>query len=216
MDFINRVLRYPTKSDIITSWVQENYDNDILRLRRTEAVGWILNRKPDFVIDSKTLIDDFEFANSKDDDTIKTTIYLDLGQTIEDDLDKRVIAFDSLSVHTGKHKLCYRPYCFVTYRYTTNSKPDFSLLRQYFYNNLDKIKNQTMLWSIAYSHLPKRTKIKLLKQFYQPDLFHSGFNIAKKYKLVDLLIWLKEQPIGNDNSKYHIELNKKNQNRNIY
>lgn len=63
---LNRVLRYPAKSAIISNWAKENFENDELRGRRAEMTGWILNEEPEFEIDEAILIDDFEYLNEMD------------------------------------------------------------------------------------------------------------------------------------------------------
>lgn len=86
---LNRVLRYPTKSAIISNWAKENFENDKLRGRRAEMTGWILNEDPDFEIDKPTLIDDFEYLNEMDLKVIKTYENLyGIPQATEEDTKK--------------------------------------------------------------------------------------------------------------------------------
>lgn len=196
-EFLNRILRYPAKSKVISDWIATNYSNDHLRLRRAETIGWILNENIDFVVDEQTLIDDFEFTNSLD----KKAIYLAANQDGDED-----IMFDNLSKNSLDNKFFYRPYACVTYNHRQNTKPNFKELRQFFNQNIEKIKYQTMLWAVAYSHLSSDEKITLIKRYYLSDLFATTFKIANKYKLVKLLIWLKNQP-KEDNVLYqHFEL----------
>ncbi|MDD2798438.1 MAG: hypothetical protein PHV20_07595 [Bacteroidales bacterium] len=68
---LNRVLRYPTKSRIISNWARQNFDMVISRNRRAEITSWIIDEKPNFEIENQTLIDDFEFLNAIDSLTIQ-------------------------------------------------------------------------------------------------------------------------------------------------
>lgn len=84
--------------------------------------------------------------------------------------------------------------------------PNFEELRQLFHKNIKLIKFQTMLWSVAYSHLSNEEKVKLIKKFYLPTLFQTTFKIAVKYKLIKLLIWLKSQQKEEESFYFQIEL----------
>lgn len=213
--FISRLLRYPANSEAISNWVSENYHDDKLRLRRAEATAWMVNNNPNYVIDNKTLIDDFEYMNIIDKTNIKERVNMLLSLYVESDHESD-INFDNFNETPGPHNLVKRPYAYITYHYTLNSRPDFYKLRKYFYNNIDRIKKQTMLWAIAYSHLPKKNKVKLLKQYYRPDLFASTFKIAKKYGLVEMLKWLKTQPVEIKKNEYHVELNNEYERKGYY
>ena len=59
---------------------------------------------------------------------------------------------------------------------------------------ITEIKNQTMLWAVAYSKLPTNVKIKLLKRYYSSACFYTLLNIAKRNDLLSILEWLKKQP----------------------
>ena len=63
---LNRVLRYPTKSEVISNWAKSNFLNDILRSRRAELVSWVIDQEPTFEIEQQTLMDDFEYLNRSD------------------------------------------------------------------------------------------------------------------------------------------------------
>lgn len=204
IDFINRVLRYPIKSDIIHQWISDNFENDVLRLRRAEAIGWLLYKNPNYVIDDKTLIDDFDFANRKDMHTIKTTVKEEMQLFIDNEIEKQRISLDNSKKQSGKKKLCYRLYAFVMYE-GYGREPNFNKLRQHFYNSLDKIKQQTMSWAVYYSHLNENNKVKLLKKFYHPEIFETTFSIAKNIKSTDLLTWLKTQRHA-ENYYYFIDI----------
>jgi hypothetical protein len=63
---LNRVLRYPIKSEVISNWAKSNFQNDILRSRRAELLSWIIDQEPTFEIEQQILIDDFEYLNQSD------------------------------------------------------------------------------------------------------------------------------------------------------
>jgi len=167
---LNRILRYPVRSKIISQWVTEHFHSDKLRTRRAEAVGWILDENPDFIIDEQTLIDDFEHANLLDIEKIKS---------------------DSFHYGYRGGTVIKRFYTKLEIPADSNSLPDFECVRKYFYDNFDTIKRQTMLWAAAYSRLDIQQKIDLLKKYYSDELFVSLFNIGKKYKLIEILKWLQ-------------------------
>lgn len=199
--FLNRILRYPAKSKMISNWISANYNNDHLRSRRAEAISWILNENADFVVDDQTLIDDFEFTNLLD-----RKIVYNVNEIQSQSEREKEVVFDNLSIYTENSKLCYRPYVCITYNHIQGSEPDFTELHRFFNENIKKIKSQTMLWAVAYSHLTDREKNSLIKKYYLPDLFVTAFKIAKKHRLVKLLIWLKTQHKKNNANHYHIEL----------
>ncbi|HUN01420.1 MAG TPA: hypothetical protein PLS00_01090 [Niabella sp.] len=63
---LNRVLRYPQPSPVISSWARANYTNDLSHNRRAEMVSWLLDEDPGFVVDEQTLIPYFEYLNNRD------------------------------------------------------------------------------------------------------------------------------------------------------
>jgi hypothetical protein len=193
----NRILRYPVKSEIISQWVSKNYNNAMLKPRRAEAVSWLLNENPDFIVDNQTLIDDFEHINSLDKWIIEWNNNI-LNEGIEINNKRRPTA--------TFHSLTPRPYVVLSYLMRPDFSPDFSDLRRFFHENLEKIKRQTMLWAVAYSHLDDEQKIKLIKQFYLPELYVSASNIAKKYVLQNLLDWLEKQPKNYYDSEFRIRI----------
>jgi hypothetical protein len=65
-NFLNRVLRYPICSSVISQWVKDNYNNDALRERRSELLSWIVNEDQKHEVSIQTLIDDFEYFYLKD------------------------------------------------------------------------------------------------------------------------------------------------------
>lgn len=63
---INFLLKYPYKSKTIRDWVIKNFNNKNLRQNRAELVSWIIDEEPEYVIDHKVLIEDFEYMNYLD------------------------------------------------------------------------------------------------------------------------------------------------------
>ena len=60
-NILNRVLRYPIKSDKITAWCRSSYHIDRYRHRRAELTGWILDEESDYTIDPAVIQKDFEY-----------------------------------------------------------------------------------------------------------------------------------------------------------
>jgi hypothetical protein len=174
---LNRILRYPICSKIISKWVEEHFHSDKLCTRRAEAIGWFLDKNPDFIIDEQTLIDDFEHANLLDIEKLKN------GTLIPH--------------YYHGHSIIERFY--VNLEIPPNDNLNFENVRMYFYCNIDTIKRQTMLWAVAYSRLEIQQKIKLFKKYYSDELFVSLFNIGKKYKLIEVLKWLQTKAKKNTN-----------------
>jgi hypothetical protein len=175
-NIINRILRYPVYSKIITQWVKEHFNSDKFHTRRAEAVGWLLDETPDFIVEEQTLIDDFEYTNLLDIEKIKNK---------------------DLSFQYYPHEVVIeRFYIRLKINLSSNVDPDFENVRKYFYDNIDIIKRQTMLWAVAYSRLDVQRKMKLFERYYSDELFFSLFNICKKYKLIEVLKWLQTKTIN--------------------
>jgi hypothetical protein len=64
---LNRLLRYPAKSKIISAWAEKNFHTDALRNRRAELLGWLLDQNPDYQLDDVILWDDYQYFNSIDE-----------------------------------------------------------------------------------------------------------------------------------------------------
>jgi hypothetical protein len=186
---LNRVLRYPQKSDVISNWAKMNFNNNKLRHRRAELISWIIDIEPDFEIDQKTLIDDFEYLNQMDikaiqdyDDEIEAIRFIEnqLGDSLPKTLS--IELFDE----TFKEKKNYefsqptlelfrRPYIVEI----DNSKhypvriPNFDKMKQGFYSKIAIHQPITMIWGIAYSRLNNYEKSTLLKKYYSDKTYYS-------------------------------------------
>lgn len=209
---LNRILRYPVASPVISAWARIHYYSHRYSERRTEMVGWILDEDPDFEIDEQTLIADFEYLNKKDKAAIrrfdeeweaKEIMDTELGPLLGDPEKRSPDLFGfgrpPASYYSDEPvlELSRRPYR-VPLRAAEFSKyktglPDFNKLRDAFYEDLQLFQNRTMLWAITYSRLPLPVKEKLLKKQYMPSTVNSFFSICKRLKSVRLLKWLSKQ-----------------------
>lgn len=207
-DFLlNRVLRYPVKSEIISNWAIHNFYNDNFRGRRAELASWIIDNDPNYEIDLNTLKEDFECLNQSD---------LKAIQTYDDELYAKLITDIEFEDYLPKKY----PMKFINYDgylppelvdpsapvlklsrrfYKTpidNSKiypvpiPNFDELRKEFNANINSIQKVTMIWAIGYSRINNQTKIKLLKKYCSAETYYSLYKVGKKLKLVSLLKWL--------------------------
>ena len=184
---LNRILRYPVRSKIISQWINKYFNTDKFCTRRAEAIGWLLDENPDFVVDKQILFADFEYINQIDAEIILSNRedYLSSWSSSKEKKD-----------YLGVGSLTYRPYIVLSYQHNQGTQPDFSELRRYFYENIDIIIKQTMLWAIAYSRLDVCQKIELLQKYYCDELFASLLKICKKYKLIEVLKWLQTKAIN--------------------
>jgi hypothetical protein len=205
---LNRVLRYPAKSAIISHWVRQHDQMESYRIRRAELVGWMLDENPDFIIDKQTLTDDFEYFNTVDLKAIREyESELDGFNVIERDF-KGILAARAPSRMerlSGMHSetITQPPELELSKRfynthldYSRNHKtfiPDFEKLREEFYLKIDTTIKVTMLWAIAYSRLDATVKTELMKKYYSPEINWTYFKISKKLKLIESLKWLKER-----------------------
>lgn len=205
---LNRVLRYPIKSSVISRWVKDNFQNDALRNRRAELASWIIDREPTFEIKEQILIDDFEYLNKIDQqaiDNYDNEVYANkiIAKELDEYLPKKNL-FDIFDNDIEKEvpdlsvpelKLFKRPYPVPTL--STNAYnvkiPNFEKLREEFYLNLPIHKKITMIWAIAYSRLDNAQKFSLLKKYYTNDTYYSMFKIGKRTRNLDLLKWLLAQ-----------------------
>jgi len=189
-ELIHRIITYPVASSVITKWVSENFNREEFRQQRYKALSWLINENLDYVIDNQILIDDFEYVNEVD--TKRMLIWLEYESYTF--VDSRYIKNGMRDGEKLNNCLTSRPYCSVICSgLSVGDMPDFTPLRNYFTENLTGIKSQTMLWAVAYSKLPTNVKYKLLKKYYSPACFYTLLNIAKRYKFLSILEWLKKR-----------------------
>ncbi|MDP9229518.1 MAG: hypothetical protein M3O67_02460 [Bacteroidota bacterium] len=206
---LNRILRYPVKSNIISKWAEENYTNNLFRVRRAELTSWMIDENQNFEIDKQTLIDDFEYCNNIDITAIK---YYDdeiaANKIIERDLkdilpSKKMPTLHFDNFDTSSELITSAPELKLLRRFygvPINSSlhypvsiPDFDRLRDNFYFEIETTRRITMLWSIGYSRIDINEKAELLKRYYMDETYWTFFKICKKYRLSDLLKWLKDR-----------------------
>jgi hypothetical protein len=202
---LNRVLRYPEKSTVISKWAKDNVLTNEYRHRRAELTSWILDEDLNYELDKQILIDDFEYMNQKDRKTIqdyedglsaKGEILMEFGDFLSDE---PPASFDgtlkSLSdLGEPDLKFLKRPY----YELDHNPGypvpiPNFKEMENTVYHNLEKHQKVTMIWAITYSRLNTDIKASLLKKYYAPETYFTMFKACKKYRILEMLKWIAEQ-----------------------
>lgn len=208
---LNRVLRYPNKSIVISNWAKSNFHNDGFRNRRAELIGWVLDQEPNFEVEKQTLIDDFNYLNKSDMEAIKRyddeiiankIIESEFGEFLPKkkqqsfDYSKGIFRDDEvIGLSEPELKLSSRSYP-VPY---DNSKkypvgiPDFEKLGELFFIGVEKIHKLTMISAIGHSRLDNETKSSLLKKYYFKATWDLLFRISRKNKNLSFLKWLLEQ-----------------------
>ncbi len=211
---LNRILRYPKKSDFISNWAKKNYLNENCHQRRAEIASWLIDKNPGFQIEKRTLIDDFEYLNEYDMKVIreyeeeqqakqmteqisvlgvtKTFTVKSVSELFTDEVD---LTPEYITDPSKRLKLTKRFYGIPmdSSKSHFGDIPDFTKLRESFYAEVDKTIKVTTLWAIAYSRLGKNRKSQLLKKHYDEETYWSFFRICKKCKLTEVLEWLKEK-----------------------
>ena len=205
---LNRVLRHPTKSEIISTWVFENFDNPVLKLRRAEAVGWLLDVNPSFEVDAKTIRADFDYMNEMDREALGNVVMSDVvHQLFNTDWPTDFPIDNGIPVEPyeiekqklppfgfGKDKLelikRFYPVKMAYDKAADNWVPDFEALEEYYQQNQETLRKVTMVWGIAYARIDKKRKSQLLRKHYCPETHYSIFRVATKHKLLDLLKWM--------------------------
>lgn len=202
---LNRVLRYPVQSTVITTWAKSNFKNDCYRHRRAELVGWVIDETPDFEVDQQTLIDDFDYLNQCDlqaiqnyDDEVAANKIME--QELGEYLPKRpyyspfddAINGEEIDLSLPELTLSKRPYSIPI----DSSKsypvriPDFDFLKHNFYNDLAVHQKITMIWAIAYARIDNKLKFALLKKYYCKETYYSLYRICKRTNNLALLKWM--------------------------
>jgi len=206
---LNRVLRYPTKSKVISAWARKVIHSDNYRSRRAELTSWIIDEHPDYVIDKQTLIDDFEYLNAMDKKVIqKYETAVATNILIENTLDRMSPEFKFPKALTPRTEgdaefITSYPDLKLTSRFykvprdkdnmISSEIPDFITMRDTFYKNVDTTVKISMLWSIYYSRLDVPLKSELLKKYYCDEIYQSFFRICRKLESAELWIWLKDK-----------------------
>jgi len=208
---LNRVLRYPVMSDVISTWAGNNYLDGKYRGRRGELLSWIIDKEPEFEIDEQTLLDDFEHLNLTDKKAIRHYFdELDANDLIRRELSEyfppsTLSSFDPpngffsdgdrTNLRSPELNLSRRFYDVYT-DFNVDlpiSVPDFKKMREQFFNELDKNRKITMIWGIGYSRLENVQKTKLLQKYYCDETYYSLLKVCKKNNNLELLKWMLTQ-----------------------
>lgn len=202
---LNRLLRYPKQSKIITSWVKDNFHRDNLRNRRAELISWILDEEPDYNLDFKILVDDFNYFNRKDKealDRVKESIALHqmlserLGDQTESD---RIFDIPGIDLDPDS-ELNIQPLELSKRFYRVPTKyspehyeniPEFKKMEKHFVENIVTFHKVTMMWATSYSRLSIAKKSNLMIKYYTPEAENTFFRICHRSKLIKPLEWLK-------------------------
>lgn len=215
---LNRILRYPVKSKIISQWAKNSFLSDKLKSRRAEHISWIIDQEPNFEIDQQTLIEDFEYLNKLDAQALENYCEEVVAYKMKE---KELELVDNISKHeeydyydgsglkknenipVPQLKLPQRPY---SIRLDTSNEfanvfsmgyyqliPNFEETRRSFYTELPTFQKLTMIWAITYSRLSNEHKFNLLKKYYCDETYYSMVRVGKRMKNVDLLKWIMEQ-----------------------
>ncbi len=203
---LNRLLRYPKRSKIITAWVKEHYHDDKLRNRRAELSSWILDEDPSYNLNPQTLIEDFNYFNDLDRQAVqevKETFELNrllARQLGKNEVSDRIFDIPGIDLDPESDlelkslKLSKRFYNVPTIFSEDyfETFPDFDKLEAHFHQNLDTFLRVTMMWGIGYSRLTGEQKSELLIRYYSEEAENTFFRICQRCKLVGPLEWLKK------------------------
>ena len=208
---LNRVLRYPVRSSIISKWAREHFYDNRLRTRRPEILSWIIDEVPDYEIAQEILADDFEYLNKSDIKAIKE--YDDemeaskiIGTELSDFLPDKSSWFGEENEEPPPKELIHfsNPELTLSKRFygipLDSSKegylvgiPDFKKLSQEFYSTIERTYSITMLWAVYYSRLSNDLKTKLFKKYYTEETYYTFFKLIKKMNSIELLKWLRDK-----------------------
>lgn len=210
---LNRILRYPVKSKIISKWTKENFNKDFAKSRRAEFISWIIDEEPNFEIDKRVLIDDFDFLNEIDIKNIqqyenakKEIEMLSSMRETEDifasNYDPNIYRLEYIPT-TPKLKITRRFYNIpidITKEQELDIKdyyqvhiPDFGKMRKQFYDEIDINRKITMIWSIGYSRLDNTEKATLLSKYYCEETHQSFIKVCKKINNAEIIKKLIEK-----------------------
>lgn len=211
---LNRTLRYPFPSVIITEWATQHFYSDSLRNRRAELISRKIDFTPEYVVDPLLLVDDFEYFNKKDKEAVKTYLQeVSVHKIIENQLGDVLPKLEELpalyeqKLFGENGKLATLPELILTQRFypvpllnkhddwNVKKIPDFKALSEKFYQELENIHKITMIWSIGYSRIQNTVKTTLLQKYYCDQTYFSMYKVAKKNKNTELLKWMLEQQL---------------------
>lgn len=217
---LNRVLRYKYKNRIISNWVKDNFNNDFLRKRRVELIGWVLDEDTGFKISRDVLLGDFEYINKLDtkimekyeNDMLDHNLKEDLAKTfavkiIIPDIDPVNPFNDALRFPEKKHiyeppvlKFEKRTYEILLEQlgfdwselHKLKKEKNYEKYREIYISQIHYLINSSMIWGIGYSRLDNKTKAELLAEYYDEKFNYAYFKISINDRNLDLLKWLYE------------------------
>ena len=199
---INRILRYPVKSKIISEWAIENYNNNWLYLRKAELVGRIIDDNKDFEISLEEYVLEFEKYNEWELKTIKKYYKeLDENNQIKEQLSlgNLNISLKPLTSKLPEKRKSYSENYFNEYGINeiddeyqeTDVFPNYEKLRENFYKDKELLHKRFMVWAIHYSCLDNKLKAKRIMKYYEEKTHYSIMKIVNKSKnkeLINLLL----------------------------
>ena len=202
---INRVLRYPVKSDVISHWAEENFLNKKYTTRRAELIGWILDHQPEYEVEKEVLIQDFDYLNECDRQAIKdykselsadNLLQNELGEFLSkptwiEKAEESMFgaSFNKFAPELNLSRRNY-PVPWINYANFPVSVPDFTELSIDFHRDIDTHLKKVMIWAIAYSRLEQSQKTQLLKKYFCKETSATLLTIARREKNADLVRWM--------------------------
>lgn len=206
---LNRILRYPKASPLITEWIKSVFLMNSYRGRRPELIGWLLDENVDFMVKEQVIADDFEHFLQIDRELVNNykvehSKYISMLNEKKNSIDERIVRtgvtdwqddYPWIGLTKPTLKLEQRIYnkSIELGGEPTIIVPDFENRTRDVYNRLDFYMRLTMLWGIAFSHHTKGVKQKLYMRFYEPELYPAAIKIAYRTKNVQFLEWLYYQ-----------------------
>lgn len=102
---VNTLLRYPVRHDKIAEWANEVYENENLRSRRSELIGFKLNLDKSFKVHPQTIVADIEYYIQDEITTYKKFINRLVGDhdSLEDECGGRTKELEEISFHLNNH-----------------------------------------------------------------------------------------------------------------
>ncbi|WP_029035876.1 hypothetical protein [Salinimicrobium xinjiangense] len=190
---LNRLLRYPIRSSVISTWAIENFDNDNLRSRRAELISFILDDNPNYEVEKEVILEDYTYQNNLDKQIInefdqELKIYNLFQESSGDIFPENVdhtVKYPELNLRKRFYQIPKR-FCENLYQ----ELPDFKKLDIAFNENLGLFQKITMMWAIGYCRLSTQKKSELLIKYYSSEAESTFIKVCKKFKLVRPLEWL--------------------------
>lgn len=192
---LSRLLRYPTKNKIISSWVVENFKNPVLSARRAEALSWVIDVDPTFILNKNILWFDFANLNIADKKKIEE---FENDKRLCEIINKEMHGIVNIELADDNDREFYTPSLHTQRFYAMpqiNGKyamlPDFESLEKEFNENINMYYAMTMIWGITYSRIALIEKEKLLPKYFSEEVYGTFFNVSVKLGSLGLLRFMK-------------------------